>query len=230
MRMTAIPSATDRKTASTLKVSIIEDNRFVRAGWLTALNAAPDIAVLGSFESCEQAFSSPDILKSDLVLLDIGLPGMSGIEGAKYLHEHAPGTAVVMCTVYEDEQNILDALFAGAVGYLLKGLDPTDLLRAIREAVAGGSPMTPNIARKVIASFQKSRVHVHPDDLLADPEKEVLQLLAEGKSYQVIAQQLFLSVDGVGSRIRKIYQKLQAHTRGEAVARGLARHLIHPPK
>lgn len=215
---------------ATLKVSIIEDNKFVRAGWLATLNNAPGISVLGSYESCEQAFRSPDILHSDLVLLDIGLPGMSGIEGARYLHEHAPETAVVMCTVYEEEQKILDALCAGAVGYLLKGLDANDLIRAIREAVAGGSPMTPNIARKVIASFQRSRVRVHPNDELSDREKEVLQLLAEGKSYGAIAEHLYLSVDGVGSRIRKIYEKLQAHSRGEAVAKGLARHIIHPPE
>ncbi len=225
-----MPSPTDPGTAKTLKVSIIEDNRFVRAGWLAALKAAPDIVILGSYGSCEQAFRSSEILDSDLVLLDIGLPGMSGIEGAKYIHEHAPDTAVVMCTVYEDEQKIFDALCAGAVGYLMKGLEAPDLIRALREAVAGGSPMTPNIARKVIASFQKSRAPAHPDDELADREKNVLQLLAEGKSYHVIAEQLFLSVDGVGSRIRKIYEKLQAHSRGEAVAKGLARHIIHPPR
>jgi len=136
---------------------------------------------------------------------------------------------VIMCTVYEEDEKIFDALCAGAVGYLLKEIEPDELVRAIRDATDGGSPMTPRIARKVIAHFQRP-VRKDSENELTDREREVLVLLAQGKSYAAIAEQLFISVDGVGGRIRKIYEKLQAHSRGEAVAKGLAKRLIDPPK
>jgi DNA-binding NarL/FixJ family response regulator len=215
---------------SPIWVSIVEDNLFVREGWTAALRSAPDFKLLGAFNSCEEAFASRSFTDSEVVLMDIGLPGMSGIEGVRKLKEKNSDASIIMCTVYEDDQKIFDALCAGAVGYLLKETNPDELIRAIRDTASGGSPMTPSIARKVIASFQRS-----PDELqqpvhtLTDREKEVLVLLAEGKSYATIAQQIFLSRDGVIARIRKIYEKLQAHSRGEAVAKGLARGIITPP-
>jgi len=211
-------------------ISIIEDNHFLRAGWLAALQAVSDFVVLGSHATCEEAFRSPDIGESDVALMDIGLPGMSGIEGVKYLSEHYPNIATIICTVYDDDQKIFEALCAGAVGYLLKKIEAPDLTKAIREAAGGGSPMTPNIARKVIATFHKipAKCNNAPTQLTPG-ESEVLTLLAQGKSYAAIAEEAHLSIDGVRARIRKIYEKLHVHTRGEAVAKGLSQRLIQPP-
>ena len=215
---------------SPIWVSVVEDNRFVREGWTAVLKSARDIEVIGSFGSCEDAFAHSTFADSEVVLMDIGLPGMSGIEGVRKLKETNSDALVIMCTVYEDDQNIYDALCAGAIGYLLKEVNPPELIQAIRDAAVGGSPMTPNIARKVIATFQKPpAAEKQPEHDLTDREKDVLVLLAEGKSYATIAQQIFLSRDGVIARIRKIYEKLQSHSRGEAVAKGLARGIITPP-
>lgn len=211
-------------------ITIIEDNRFVREGFVAVLSNVPDFAVRGAFPTCEKAFQSDSLSGSDVVLMDIGLPGMSGIEGVRYLKEHFPGLATVMCTVFEDDQKIFDALCAGAVGYLLKEVDSADLIRALRDAAAGGSPMTPNIARKVIAQFQRPPAKL-PDGFeeLTVRERETLDLLAQGKSYSEISEQLYVSLDAVRSRIRNIYMKLQAHSRGEAVAKGLAHRIINRP-
>ena len=211
-------------------ISIVEDNRFVREGWLAALEAVEGFKVIGVHGSCEEALAAKSFTDSQVVLMDIGLPGMSGIEGVQILKERTPDVAVIMCTVYEDDQKIFDALCAGAIGYLLKDVGSSQLVAGIREAAAGGSPMTPAIARKVIATFQRPAATAPPPGHdLTDREREVLVLLAEGKSYASIAQQLFLSRDGVISRIRRIYEKLHAHSRGEAVAKGLARGIIRPP-
>jgi DNA-binding NarL/FixJ family response regulator len=215
---------------SPIWVSIVEDNRFIREGWAMAVKDQEGLKLAGVYGSCEEAFADEHFVDSEVVLMDIGLPGISGIEGVRILKEKNSDTLVVMCTVYEDDQKIFDAICAGAIGYLLKDVDSTQLINAIREAARGGSPMTPNIARKVITTFQKSPAHdALPEHNLTDREREVLILLAEGKSYATIAQQLFLSRDGVIARIRKIYEKLQAHSRGEAVAKGLARGIITPP-
>jgi DNA-binding NarL/FixJ family response regulator len=217
-------------TQNTIWVSLVEDNRFVREGWAATLQTDPGFKVIGAFESCEEAFASKAFADSEVVLMDIGLPGMSGIEGVRKLKELNSDAAVIICTVYEDDQKIFDALCNGATGYLLKEVSPPELVKAIKDAAAGGSPMTPNIARKVIATFQKTPAETNtPEHTLTEREREVLVLLAEGKSYATIANQIYLSRDGVIARIRKIYEKLQAHSRGEAVAKGLARGIITPP-
>jgi len=210
-------------------VSLVEDNRFIREGWTETLKGVEDFQIIGSFGSCEEAFVNPSFNDSEVILMDIGLPGMSGIDGVKKIKEANIDAAIVICTVYEDDQKIFDALCAGAIGYLVKEVNPPELIQAVRDAAAGGSPMTPNIARKVIATLQKPKPEEAPEHNLTDREKEVLVMLAEGKSYPTIAQQLYLSVDGVVSRIRNIYMKLQAHSRAEAVAKGLARGIIAPP-
>ena len=214
-----------------INISIIEDNRFVRGGWEAVLNEVPDFLLLGSYENCEQAFRSDEIGQSDVILMDIGLPGMSGIEGARYIKERFPMCAVIMCTVYDDDQKVFDAVCAGAVGYLLKKTPPEELIRAIKDAASGGSPMTPNIARKILASFQKTpQKPPHEEDALTERELQVLNQMALGKSYASISNDLFLSVDGVRYHIRHIYEKLQVHSRGEAIAQGLKSHLIQPPR
>ncbi len=219
------------KTGEHINVSIVEDNRFIRAGWEAALRSVPEFEVLGSYGSCEEAFQSPTLSDSDVVLMDIGLPGISGIEGVRRIKTQSPKITVVMCTVFDDDQNVFDAICAGAVGYLLKKTPPDELIDAIRNAATGGSPMTPNIARKVIASFQKPAAKTSAQgEALTDREQEVLEQMAKGKSYTAIAKDLFLSVDGIRYHIRHIYEKLQVHSRGEAVSRGLKNRLIQPPR
>jgi DNA-binding NarL/FixJ family response regulator len=214
-----------------INVSIVEDNRFIRAGWEAALRSVPEFEVLGSYGSCEEAFQSPTLNDSNVVLMDIGLPGMSGIEGVRHLKVRSPKTAVVMCTVFDDDQNVFDAICAGAAGYLLKKTPPDEFINAIKDAATGGSPMTPNIARKVIASFQKTAARTSAqEDALTEREREVLEKMAQGKSYTAIAKDLFLSVDGIRYHIRHIYEKLQVHSRGEAVSLGLKSRLIQPPR
>ena len=210
-------------------VSLVEDNQLIRAGWELVLNADPGFNVIGAYASCEEAFGSPAIGESDLVLMDIGLPGMSGVEGVKYIKEHHPLVLVVMCTVYEDDQTIFAALCAGAIGYLQKKIPPEELRKALRDAASGGSPMTPNIARKVIGSFQHHPPNSSVEEELNEREREVLHEMALGKSYANIAESLFLSVDGVRYHIRHIYEKLQVHTRAEAIVKGIKSRIIQPP-
>jgi DNA-binding NarL/FixJ family response regulator len=216
---------------SKISISIVEDNRYVRTGWEAVLQGVREFDLIGAYENCEQAFETDDIAQSDIVIMDIGLPGMSGIEGVRYLTEKYPDIAVIMCTVFDDEEKIFDALCNGAVGYLLKKISAEDLVQAIRDAAAGGSPMTPNIARKVITSFQQKPTKTkHKADELSERETNVLILLSEGKSYSAIAQELFLSVDGVRYHIRHIYEKLQVHSRSQAIAKGLRNRIINPPR
>lgn len=214
-----------------ISVSIVEDNRFIRAGWEAALRSVPDFEVLGSHGSCEEALQDSTLDDSDVILMDIGLPGMSGIEGVKRIKERRPGSTIVMCTVHDDDHNVFDAICAGAVGYLLKKTPPDELVNAIRDAATGGSPMTPNIARKVLSSFQKSPTKsADRDDDLSEREREILAQMAQGKSYAAIARDTFLSLDGIRYHIRHIYEKLQVHSRGEAVASALKRKLISPSR
>ena len=212
-----------------IRVVFIEDNTYIREGWKAMLESLPEFDIVGSYESCEEAFQSARLKDADVALVDIGLPGMSGIQGAEQLSIRHPSLAVIICTVYEDEQKIFDALCSGAIGYLLKKTPPEELMKAIKDAAKGGSPMTPNIARKVIDTFRKPASTHLQEEAFSIQEVNVLALLAQGKSYAAIGRQLFLSVDGVRTHIRNIYTKLQVHSRGEAVAKGLRRRLIRLP-
>ncbi len=211
-----------------IKLNLIEDNKLIRTGWELALQNEKDFLVTGSFGSCEEAFKNEEIGTADIVLMDIGLPGMSGIDGAKFLKEKYPGLIIVMCTVHEDNEKIFDAICSGAVGYLLKKTTPAELIAALRDAYNGGSPMTPTVARRVIASFQKTTLKssVGKSIELTEREKQVLEEMSMGKSYSEIAKKIFLSVDGVYYHIRHIYEKLQVHSRAEAVAEGLKKRII----
>jgi DNA-binding NarL/FixJ family response regulator len=214
-----------------LHVSMVEDNRFFRTAWETILRSDPGVSLVGSFASCEDAFRDHSFGESDICLMDIGLPGMSGIEGVIHIRRHHPGVAVIMCTVHDDDASIFDSLCAGAIGYLVKKTEPEELMKALRDASRGGSPMSPSIARRVIASFQTAPAERLPEeDRLTPRELDILQRMALGKSYTTIAGELFLSVEGVRYHIRHIYEKLQVHTKSEAVAQGFRDRLIRPPR
>lgn len=208
-----------------IKVGIIEDNKYMREGWKTFIDYEKDLCVVGSYGSCEDAFESDEINNIDLLIMDIGLPGMSGIEGVRYVREHHSEIFVVMATVFDDDEYIFEALKAGAVGYLMKKVTPDELVTAIRDAYEGGSPITPNIARKVINTFHEAGILA---DELNDRELQILKQLATGRSYAAIGKKIFLSVDGVRHHIRNIYQKLEVHSRSEAIAKGILNNIIKP--
>ncbi len=215
-----------------INILIIEDNKFIRSGWEIALSNEADFDIIGSYRSCESAFKDKSIKDAELVLMDIGLPGMSGIEGVKYLKEKFPEQVIVMCTVHDEDEKIFDTICAGAVGYLLKKTTPDELVMALRDAYNGGSPMTPSVARKVIASFQKIQLKSFTGEKvkLTEREQQILNLMAQGKTYKEICEDIFLSRDGVDYHIRHIYEKLHVHSRAEAVSKGIKNRLIQPPR
>lgn len=217
---------------SIIRIMIVEDNRFIRIGWEAVIQANKNFSLVGSFPDCETAFNSDVPQKTELVLMDIGLPGMSGIEGVKYLKRKYPNILIVMCTVHDDSEEIFQAICAGAVGYLTKRTSPEELIKALMEAYNGGSPMTPSVARKVINSFQNIKLSDDKNKIseLNEREQQILRLMAQGKSYNTIADEVCLSVDGVYYHIRHIYEKLHVHSRAEAVAQGIKKRLIAPPK
>lgn len=221
-----------KDTKSIIRIVIIEDNKFTRTGWEAVIQSNKNFNLIGSFTDCESAFANDVWTKTDLVLMDIGLPGISGIEGVKYLKEMNPNILVVMCTVYEDSEEIFQAICAGAVGYLTKRTAPQDLISALIDAYNGGSPMTPSVARKVISSFQNTKNDDNYKKIneLNEREQQILNLMSHGKSYNAIAEEICLSIDGVYYHIRHIYEKLHVHSRAEAVARGIKKRLISPPK
>lgn len=211
-----------------IKVSIVEDNKYLREGWQTFIDYDKDLEVIGSFGSFEDANGSEELGKSDLIIIDIGLPGINGIEGVKIIKEKYPKISIIMATVYDDDDHIFSALKAGAVGYLMKKVTPDQLVEAVKDAHYGGSPITPNIARKIIYTLQVPEIP--KEEELTERELEILKELSTGKSYQAIGKSIFLSVDGVRHHIRNIYQKLQVHSRSEAVAKGLINRIIEPKK
>lgn len=207
-----------------IRIVIVEDNPYMREGWEAFIDLENDMCVVGSFESVEDAWDSNKLQSCDIVIMDIDLPGITGIEGVKKLKREGLKAEVIMATIFDDDENIFNAVKVGAVGYLLKKTSPEDLILAIRQANEGGSPMTPNIARKVIQTFHIKTLP--KEEELTDRELEILQELATGRSYAEIGKKVFLSVDGVRYHIRGIYKKLEVHSRSEAVSKGLNRNLI----
>ena len=204
-----------------VSVSIVEDNDQLRATLARVINRAEGFRCASQHASAEEALKELPQIAPDVVLMDINLPGMNGVECVRQLKPLLPKTQIVMLTVYEDTENIFNALAAGATGYLLKRTSKDELLSAIREVQAGGSPMTAHIARKVVQSFQRPVPAVQPTENLSDREREVLELLSQGFLYKEIADKLGVGYETVHTYIRRIYEKLQVRTRTEAVARFL---------
>jgi DNA-binding NarL/FixJ family response regulator len=206
-------------------VSIVEDNDQLRATLARLLNRAEGFQCVSHYPDAETALAALPGERPEVVLVDINLPGMNGVEFVRRLKQAAPQILAVMLTAYEDTENIFNALAAGAAGYLLKRAPRSELLEAIREVRRGGSPMTTHIARKVVQSFQKTSPAPPPGggDTLSTREQEVLDLLSQGFLYKEIADKLGISYETVHTYIRRIYEKLQVRTRTEAVAKFLRR-------
>jgi len=206
-----------------ITVSIVEDNEQLRNTLARVLNRSEGFKCLSHYGNAESALKELPNVKPEVVLMDINLPGMNGVECVRQLKQALPTLQVMMLTVYEDTENIFSALAAGATGYLLKRTKSAELLEAIREVHRGGSPMTTHIARKVTQSFLKTGPSGQPTENLSQREQEVLDCLSQGFLYKEIAEKLGISYETVHTYIRRIYEKLQVRTRTEAVAKFLRR-------
>jgi len=211
-----------------ISVAIVEDNDTIREGLAALINGTTGYSCVGAFGDCESFLSKLPTLKVDVALMDIGLPGMNGIEGVGKAKEIKPNLNILMLTVYEESQVVFKALCAGACGYLVKKTPPLRLLESIKDAHEGGSPMSSQIARQVITVFQQTPgiKDENADSDLSDREKEVIVSLSEGNNYNEIANRLFISVDTVRHHIRNIYKKLHVHSQSEAVAKAIRKGLI----
>jgi len=203
-----------------ITVSIVDDEAKLRQSIETFVNGAAGFKCLSSYNSAEAALKGLPADKPDVVLMDINMGGMNGIECVEKLKAESPTMQILMLTVYEDTEKIFRALAAGANGYLLKRSSPTKLLEAIREVHGGGSPMTSSIARKVVASFQKTAAGTgEKHGQLSPREEAVLDGLAKGWTYKQLASELGISIDTIRTYIRRIYEKLHVQSRTEAVAK-----------
>ncbi len=211
-----------------INVVIVEDNKNIREGLAALINGTEGFKCQGAYSDCESFLRDIDSLKMDVVLMDIALPGMNGIEGVKKAKKINPDINILMLTIYEESEIVYEAICAGAYGYLVKKTPPSRLIDAIREVYEGGSPMSSRIARQVITSFQtfQDARTVDSQYNLSPRELEVLKHLAEGSNYQEIADELFISVDTVRHHIRNIYKKLQVHSQSEAVAKAIRKKII----
>jgi DNA-binding NarL/FixJ family response regulator len=199
-----------------IRVSIIEDIDEIRDGLAELISSDKDMIMLENFENAESAIEKLIELQPDIVIMDINLPGMSGIECIRQIKEKCPYTQFLMFTVYENDEKVLEALHAGATGYLLKRTKPQRILESIKELNQGGSPMSSNIARKLVNYFLDEK-KIHRNQLLSERENEVLQLLADGLLYKEIADRLHIVHGTVRQHIHNIYEKLHVQNRTEAV-------------
>jgi DNA-binding NarL/FixJ family response regulator len=195
-----------------IKIIIVEDDQIIRECFESLLNESPSLECVKTFGNCEDAIAELDNLNVDLILMDIQLPGMSGIEGIKKIKKRIPSIDIIAVTVHEDPRYVFDALCAGASGYLTKNISPENLINAVFEVINGGAPMSTYIARMVINSF-----HKNSSSPLSPRETEVLQLLSKGKSYTMIADQLFINKETVRSHIKNIYIKLEVNSKAAAL-------------
>jgi DNA-binding NarL/FixJ family response regulator len=210
----------------TIKVAIVEDEREIRESLALLVNGTDGYVCIGSYRSMEEALERIPRQVPHVVLSDIGLPGMNGIDGIRLLKERHPDLLVLMLTVYDDDERIFDAMCAGACGYLLKKTPPARLLESVKEVVQGGAPMSPEVARRVIALFRDVRPPDRADYHLTPHEKRLLKLFVEGHNYKTAAAELQVSVNTVNFHVRSIYDKLQVHSRSEAVVKALVNRLV----
>lgn len=210
----------------TIKVAIIEDRREIREGLAMLISGTPGFTCVGQYRSMEDALPRIGTANPNVALCDIQLPGMSGIEGISILKERYPELLLLMLTIYDDDERIFDALCAGACGYLLKKTPPARLLESLREAVEGGSPMSPEVARRVISLFRDISPPKKADYDLTPHETRLLQLLVKGHSYKTAAAEFNVSINTIKFHISQIYEKLQVHSKSEAVATALSHRLV----
>jgi len=209
-----------------IKVLIYEDNVQLRDTLSILLNGTEGYDLVGAFTNCSDIIADVEVLKPDVILMDINMPEMDGIEGLKKLRTKNNDVKVLMLTVFDDNKNVFESIRNGANGYILKKTPPAKLLEYINEAQTGGAPMTSSIATQVLKMFSAQN-HANNEDFdLSEREKAVLQLLVNGYSYKLIAAELFIAIDTVRSHIKKIYDKLHVNSKGEAVAKAIKSKVV----
>jgi len=214
-------------TTDNIRVAIIEDQSQIREGLSELIDGAPGFHATGAFSSMEDALAGISTQVPDIILVDIGLPGISGIQGIPLLIARNPALSTLVLTVYDDDERIFQAICAGACGYLLKKIAPERLLESIREVFNGGAAMSPEVARRVMAVFRTIRPPEHADYRLTPHETRLLKLLVEGHNYKTAANELKVSTHTISFHLRGIYQKLQVHSKSEAVAKVLRDGVLH---
>jgi DNA-binding NarL/FixJ family response regulator len=225
--MTPPPGRTTVPTdAAPVRVVIIEDLREVREGLGVLINGTQGFLCAASYRTMEDALKSISDSRPDVILTDIGLPGMDGIAGTRILRERFPDVPILALSVYDDDDNVFNAICAGASGYLLKNTAPARLLESLREVVDGGAPMSPEVARRVITLFREFRPPPRAPSHLTPQETELLRLMVEGHHYKTAAHVMGISTNTVSFHLKHIYEKLQVHSKSEAVVRALRDRLI----
>jgi DNA-binding NarL/FixJ family response regulator len=209
-----------------ITVAIVEDNADYRMGTAFVLGKSSSCSCVGMYETAEELIDAFDDIAPDVVLMDIGLPGMSGIEATAYLKKQHPRVEIIILSVYEDDDKVFRAICSGASGYVTKPVMPQQLLEAVEQAFGGGTPMSPHIARKVLQMFKQHLPPPKADYNLTERECEVLHLLTQGDDYKQIADKLFLSVFTIRAHIRNIYDKLHVHSKSQAVATALKERIV----
>ena len=209
-----------------IKVAIIEDLRDVREGLAILIDGTSGFECVGRYRSVEEAIAKVARQEPNIILTDIGLPGIDGIEGIRILRRELPEASFLALSVYDDDERIFAALCAGACGYLLKNTEPARLIESLKEVASGGAPMSPEVARKVVTLFRDFAPPSHADYHLTPQETELLRLLTEGHSYKTAARQLKISFHTVSFHLRNVYEKLQVHSKSEAVIKALRENLV----
>ena len=200
--------------------------REVREGLTMLINGTPGFHCAGSYRSMREALARIGEQSADVILTDIGLPGISGIEGARILRERSPGVPILALTVYDNDEKIFAALCAGASGYLLKNTPPAKLLESLKEAVNGGAPMSPEVARRVVKLFRDFHPPEQAEYRLTPQEQQLLKLMVDGHHYKTAAQTLGITASTVSFHLKNIYAKLHVHSKTEAVAKALRERLV----
>ena len=217
---------TETPPPTVIEVAIVEDRREIRESLALLIGGTEGFKCTGSYRSMEEALDKLKPHQPHILLSDIGLPGMSGTEGIAILKERHPELLILMLTVYDDDERIFDAMCAGASGYLLKKTPPGRLLESLREVASGGAPMSPEVAKRVIALFREIRPPDRADYELTPHETRLLKLLVQGHNYKTAAAELGVTVHTVSFHLRSIYEKLQVHSKSEAVAKALQNRLV----
>jgi DNA-binding NarL/FixJ family response regulator len=211
-----------------IAVAIVEDSPDIRLGTSYILRSSQTCTVVGEYEMAEDLMNEFDTVRPDVVLMDLGLPGMSGIEAIQQLKRQHPRLEIVVLSVFEDDENVFRAICAGASGYIAKPAAPQQLTDAVEHAFSGGTPMSPHIARKVLEMFKQNMPPPKADYNLTPRELEVLDRLVHGDDYKAVAEKLFVSLFTVRAHVRNIYDKLHVHTKSQAVAKALKENVIPP--
>ncbi len=210
----------------TIRVALVEDKRLIREGLGAILDRAAGLRCVGTYASVEQALPALEDAPCDVLLLDVHLPGMSGVDAVALVRGRFPDTRVLMLTVYEEEDTVFAAIRNGASGYLLKKTPPAQIVEAVRQARSGGSPLSPEVARRIVEHFRKFPAAGRPESSVTPQERSLLKLLSDGHSYQAAAEALGVSINTVRDHVRSVYEKLHVHSKSEAVGQALRRGLI----